>query len=93
MRFEEELAIYDAFINNFGVESQLKMLQEECAELIVAVSKMLRNTHDAETNLVEELADAQNMINQIKRFYPKMETIREEKLLRAALSLKGKNAQ
>lgn len=52
-----------------GKESQLRQLQEECAELIVACSKILRDNNRAVNNLIEELADVRVMIEQIEYLY------------------------
>lgn len=55
--------------DNYGVNSQLDILQEECAELIQAVSKYRRtnnpNVFDR-MHLEEEIADVEIMIAQIK---------------------------
>ena len=60
--------LYDRAIQAWGLDAQLGMLQEESAEVIVAVSKVMREpcseTLDA---LAEELADAEIMIGQIRR--------------------------
>lgn len=52
--------ISDNFINQcveyFGSEGQLDILQEECAELIKACSKLKRGKPDALDNLKEELS-------------------------------------
>ena len=55
--------------NRYGKESQLRQLQEECAELIVACSKILRNSNRAVNNLIEEIADVRIMIEQIEFLY------------------------
>jgi NTP pyrophosphatase (non-canonical NTP hydrolase) len=55
--------------DHYGVNSQLDILQEECAELIQAVSKY-RRTNDPNVfdrmHLEEEIADVEIMIAQIK---------------------------
>lgn len=55
--------------DHYGVNSQLDILQEECAELIQAVSKY-RRTNDPNAfdrmHLEEEIADVEIMIAQIK---------------------------
>lgn len=57
----------------FGYEAQSNQLVEECAELIQAVSKYRRAAAKGEdeklialSNLVEEVADVEIMIEQIK---------------------------
>lgn len=49
--------------DHYGLDGQLGILQEECAELIQAVSKFHRN--GMETLMVEEMADVLIMIDQI----------------------------
>ena len=53
----------------YGKESQLRQLQEECAELIVACSKQLRGQDKSINNVIEELADVRIMIEQIEYLY------------------------
>lgn len=60
--------LYKDCVEFWGVERQLRMLQEECAELILEASHYLRPSKRRTKKLIEELADAQLMINQIKRF-------------------------
>lgn len=71
-----EQEIYNKIIQKWGIESQLGLLQEECAEVIKAVNKLFRNSPDIKTakqHLCEELGDVQNMINQIKGMFPESE--------------------
>lgn len=44
-------------IAKYGFKAQLGVLQEECAELIVAASHFRRNRKNSYDELVEELAD------------------------------------
>ena len=67
---EKETVFQDA-INVYGIPSQLNMMKEECAELIVAIShheraknKLNRETEDF--NVVTELADVAIMLEQMK---------------------------
>ena len=54
----------------YGKLQQSQITMEECAELAVAVSKMLRNPDtQAFVNLTEEIADVEIMIEQIKILY------------------------
>jgi NTP pyrophosphatase (non-canonical NTP hydrolase) len=52
-------------IDTYGVYHQLNQLQEECAELIVAVNKCRRNNFVDLDPLVDEIADVVIMHNQI----------------------------
>lgn len=55
-------------ISKWGMEPQLRMTQEECAELIHAISKFLRGSsnHKSIENLLEEIADVKIMIFQLE---------------------------
>jgi NTP pyrophosphatase (non-canonical NTP hydrolase) len=52
-------------IDTYGLNNQLNQLQEECAELIVAVNKIRRSNFVDLDPLVDELADVVIMHNQI----------------------------
>lgn len=67
MKDEEKNKLYRDAMVFWGMRKQSRMLQEECGELIVAVSHFLRKPHDVEMvdNLAEELADVHVMLEQI----------------------------
>lgn len=88
-----ELKILRQVIAKFGIEYQLAIVQEECAELIQAISKLNRagsSDHPGRTakaamnNLMEEAADVQIMLDQIRIMYPShaYDTIRTQKIAR-----------
>lgn len=59
--------------DHYGLDEQLNMLQEECAELIQAVSKYKRTREYPDfdgyygfSNLCEEMADVSIMLDQIQ---------------------------
>jgi len=52
-------------VDTYGLSNQLNQLQEECAELIVAVNKIRRSNFVNLDPLVDELADVVIMHNQI----------------------------
>lgn len=54
--------------HHYGQGSQLCILQEECAELIQAASKIRRDTPDAFDKYIDELADVSIMIEQMKAY-------------------------
>ena len=63
--------LYREALEKWGIESQLGMVQEECAELIVAINKMLRyGIRDPKRfqDFVEELADVEIMLREIREF-------------------------
>ncbi len=71
-------------IKTWGIESQLDMAIEECAELILAIQKSRRKHHSGNHSIAEEIGDVQNCINQFKPLYPEFEEIRQGKLTRLA---------
>lgn len=68
-----EECLYQKALSEFGLERQLRMVQEECAELIVAVSKVIREPGDEKriAGLIEEAADVQIMCGQLAMIYGK----------------------
>lgn len=74
----------------FGVDSQVDMLQEECAELIVACSKVKRRKGDALDNFFEEIADVEIMCAQMREYFgnEKIDAWKKEKLNRLKEILK-----
>lgn len=65
-------------LEHYGIESQRRMLVEECAELIQAISKVERNGSTTKTieNLFAEIADVEIMLEQVKHHYSKWGTER-----------------
>jgi len=60
-----------AIIDHYGVEKQLDMLVEECAELIQAIQKNKRykdipGDGKALEDVIEEIADVKNIITQLE---------------------------
>ena len=55
--------------NAYGLEPQLNVLQEECAELIQAISKYRRDgitLASVPSGLIEEIADVEIMLGQMR---------------------------
>lgn len=61
--------LYKQCVSYWGFERQARMLQEECAELIVAISHYLRNRDSSLCEVIEEIADTQLMINQMVSYF------------------------
>lgn len=69
----EEEKLFDKLVAKNGREKQLRQLQEECAELIVAINHYLRAEQEynfigiglASCNLIEEVADVEIMLAQL----------------------------
>lgn len=73
--------------NYYGKEPQLRQTQEELAELILAISKCVRNDLHFQENFVEEIADVEIMLEQLKLFMTDselnhLEFIKEAKIVR-----------
>ena len=60
---------------HYGIDNQLRILQEECAELIQAASKYLRAQEagkpiaQSKAALLEEVADVMIMVEQVKGIF------------------------
>lgn len=69
MRADEKyLSDIHNIADHYGIDGQISVTQEECAELIQAISKFRRypNNKDILKSLVEEIADVRIMIAQIE---------------------------
>lgn len=66
MTKEEITEIEKDAVMTYGADSQMRMLQEECGELIVAVGHYLRGREGSIANLCEELADVKIMVEQME---------------------------
>lgn len=83
---EERLDLYKLAVERWGVESQIRMGIEECAELIVELAKLNRAHNGTdEYNVACEIADVELCVEQIKeilRIGKIVSQVREEKLNR-----------
>lgn len=67
-----EESLLRAVVSTFGIKAQLGLVQEECAELIQAVSKFLRYCSDPDSTidyaelLKQEIADVEIMLAQLR---------------------------
>lgn len=90
MKKVDENRLFKRAMKQWGYQAQLGVLQEECAELIQAVSKVIRNpkSNDPYRQMAQEMADVEIMIDQIKKHTNWMcmksavKTNRHDKLLR-----------
>ena len=57
--------LYAKALLKWGLDAQLDMAQEECAELIMAINKLRRSKYRRKSFVAEEIADVRIMINQI----------------------------
>jgi NTP pyrophosphatase (non-canonical NTP hydrolase) len=74
----EKNKLYMKAIEKWGSNAQLGMLQEECAELIQAVSKVMRKQDFSFLKLAEEIADVEIMMEQMIVIYPELTTLKEQ---------------
>lgn len=68
--------IYDQALSQYGISAQVDMLIEEMAELMVA---LLHDRRGRETNIPEEIADVQIMLEQIIQFFGIENAVKEQK--------------
>lgn len=82
-----EEAIFIKAITKYGAEAQEGVAQEECAELIQAISKKHRGKQH---NIVEEIADVEIMLEQLKIINGcenEVKEIRKQKISRLSKNL------
>lgn len=86
-------------IRVFGVESQLKMMIEEMSELTKAICKLWRTkpgteaVFEAEHDVLEEMADVQIMLNQMKMMFGDTDEIEHKKIERLRSRIEQKEAK
>jgi len=72
MRDEKELQkLYKDCMDFWGFEAQAKIMQEECAELILAIFHLFRKRKGAASNTMEEIADVYLMLQQMMFYFDK----------------------
>lgn len=100
MTTEERRALLDRAITAYGAPAQMDMAVEEMAELTKALCKVKRVSCAAEAkavleNVVEEMADVQIMLDQLRiifhRSTEEVEEVEEAKLERLKNRLDGRN--
>ena len=67
---EEKKEIYREAFREWGLEKQLDIAIEECAELIQAICKFKRKGGSELASVAEEIADVEIMIEQMKLMLP-----------------------
>ena len=88
MTAEERRALLDRAITTYGAPAQMDMAVEEMAELTKALCKVKRATPGATTtaaiaNAIEEIADVQIMLDQLRLIFARStDEVEEEKLRR-----------
>jgi NTP pyrophosphatase (non-canonical NTP hydrolase) len=59
--------LYQTALDKYGFDKQLDQLTEECGELITSCNKLRRNGDSAVPLMIDEIADVEIMIGQIKQ--------------------------
>jgi len=78
----------------WGIEAQLRMLQEECGECVAAVNRYFRARDNASEQLVSEIADVLIMaIQGLRIFGPAVEAEVHKKLCRLDERLEKRRQQ
>lgn len=83
--------LYQQALDKWGIESQLRLAQEECAELIAAINQYQRGRL-SEVHVIEEIADVRIMMRQLTLYFGEenIKTLEEEKLKRLEKYLENK---
>lgn len=67
MNLEQRNEVYQQAIDTWGAQAQMEMANEEATEFALAVRKQIRKNNDQTfTNLVEEFADIEIMLEQVE---------------------------
>ena len=67
MNLEQRNEIYQQAVDTWGTQAQMEMANEEATEFALAVRKQIRKNNDQTfTNLVEEFADIEIMLEQVE---------------------------
>lgn len=71
--------LYQRCIDKWGIGLQMNMLIEESSELITVISRIMRGRDKILNNLIEEIADVELLLGQIKYVYNIEEMVLIEK--------------
>lgn len=78
--------------DHYGVDTQSQQLVEEMAELTVALNKLRRGKASAVDNVIEEIADVEIMLEQIKYLLSitpaQIDCIKQSKIVRQLTRIK-----
>lgn len=89
---EKKERVYSKAIVKYGMKTQLTVVIEEMAELQKEISKHIRGIGE-KANLIEEIADVEIMLEQLKMMYCindfDVESIKDLKIDRLEKRLKG----
>lgn len=98
MTSERRKVILDTAIGTYGIQSQEDMCIEEMSELTKAILKYRRADSDAEKcvireNVIEEMADVQIMLDQLKMIFGGTKKIEWYKLNRLKRRIEQRNKE
>lgn len=80
---EPEQSVLRRALRRYGFEAQLSMLTEECGELVAAVNHYRRGRAGAFEAMIEEIADVEILIEQMRLVYgAEIDAARARKLAR-----------
>lgn len=71
--YGDKTTVYKKAVIKFGVENQIKKLQQELTELLLALSYREEGRHDH--NTTEEFADVEIVMEQLRPFFNKRESV------------------
>lgn len=77
--FEMEKDIYQEAVDTFGIRNQVSKAIEEMSELTHALCRALNHER---SNVMEEMADVEIMLEQLKRIYGDTQQMKDAKLFR-----------
>lgn len=79
---KEEKAFIKEVVKVADMHDQTRQLQEECGELIVAISHLHRMRPDAIEQFIEELVDVEILVEQMKEYFSAHEGYRRRMKLK-----------
>jgi NTP pyrophosphatase (non-canonical NTP hydrolase) len=74
--------LYQSALDKWGFDPQLDQLTEECGELVTACNKLRRKGDSAVPLMIDEMADVEIMIGQIKHAMRVTRAIEERKIFK-----------
>lgn len=87
--------LFDHCKDQWGLDSQILMLAEECGELSVATLHLLRDLKPKKESMekfIEEIADVQLMIDEMVHYFglkDELKAVTKEKIIRLERILRG----
>lgn len=92
MKIKLESLLYRKIVSKYGLIPQLDQVIEESAELIQAINKLKRRKPNSLQNLIEEIADIEIMLGQLKYILKCTEKVEDKKNLKIIKLIKKLNS-